>query len=900
VITRERWKKVERAFDDAVEQPADVRRRTMAGIDDTLRGEVESMLTASADEKDVVGAIVTRAIGRLRRPTVPMVGRQIGVYRLDRELGHGGMGAVYLATRADEQFTSRVAIKLLHRGLQTEQAISRFRDERQILAALEHPNIVRLLDGGSTAEHLPYLVMEYVRGTPITAYARARGLAVRERVALFRQVCSAIHYAHGKLIVHRDLKPSNILVTEDGAVKLLDFGIAKLLDATGRREAHTVAGMMPLTPDYASPEQVRGEQITTATDVYSLGVVLYELICDALPHKLDGVSLPSVLEHLERVPARPSAAAPPERRRELEGDLDNIVLKAMDKDPARRYLSADRLAEDLRRYLDGLPVEARAATWSYRARKFARRNRLAVAAATLVLTSLAAATAVSIREAHVADAEARRAEAQTARAEEATQHAQRRFGEVRALANTLLFDVDEAIVDLSGSTAAREMIVKRAQQYLDRLVGEAADDPSLARELAIAYLKIGDILGDPYKPNLGKPEAAAASYVRAEAIIDRLLASQPEGNASELKARVTMARGVLAGDAALIERSVEIARDLPPTVDVLRTRALAFLGIAKFKDGANPAREARELSATTAAWMRLAPSPEARYFEAVAHELAAEAALMMADTRGAKHEREAALRILRELMAEFPKRASYRREVWACSVNLAEGVLGNVDPDNNWLPTTDEREDALRSLLEADREGALMSERDPADIRTLNDRANVWMALGVLTNDVELVERARATWLNVGEPDAARASCALAPMLAKSHPARARRAIDDARREIPHVPNMLAGEQCDLQIARAQHALGDNAASASTRDALERALRARVAAQPANVSARIGLVETLLFAADLRPDARCEYFDRAIETWAGWPGEATEFTRSRVAALETDRTSHHCTAERPK
>jgi serine/threonine protein kinase len=311
---------------------------------------------------------------------------------------------VFLAERVDGEYQTKVAIKLLRR-LDSQDAIARFRDERQILATLEHPGIVRLLDGGSTDSGQPYLVMEYVAGVPISRYCAERRLSLPERLELFNRAAAAVAFAHQRLVVHRDLKPSNILVTREGTPKLLDFGISKLLDSPeglrdNQREASTRTGMQLLTPEYASPEQVRGQPISTATDVYSLGAVLYELCTDAKAQPLAGESVDQILRAiLDTDPPRPSTVAPAALARALRGDLDNIILKALHKQPDKRYGSVEQLIEDVERHLDGLPVKARAATLSYRAGKFVRRNLASVAAAGVVLGTLISATALSLRAA---------------------------------------------------------------------------------------------------------------------------------------------------------------------------------------------------------------------------------------------------------------------------------------------------------------------------------------------------------------------------------------------------------------------------------------------------------------------------------------------------------------------
>jgi serine/threonine protein kinase len=437
------------------------------------------------------------------------IGRRIGPYEIVREIGAGGVGSVYLAQRVDE-FRQRVAIKLLRAGMDSRMVISRFRHERQILAGLHHPNISRLLDGGATEDGRPYFVMEYVEGKPIDAYANERGLSIRERLQLFRQICAAVQYAHQNLVVHRDIKPGNILVTEDGTPKLLDFGIAKLqrpvpghdaaaqepsvAAAGGATLALTEADMRLMTPEFASPEQARGLPITTASDVYSLGVVLYQLLTGRMPYQFKTRSPVEVeLVISEQEPPRPSTVGGI-LAKGLTGDLDNLVLKALEKDTQRRYGSAEQLSEDIRRYLEGMPVLARPQTLFYRAGKFARRNRMAVAAAILLFVSLTGGLVATSWEAQVARQQRARAE--------------RRFNDVRRLTESFLFEFHDKIKDLTGATEARRLVVAKALEYLDGLEREASGDRSLQLELAEAYGRLGDVQGNPYSSNIGEIHSA--------------------------------------------------------------------------------------------------------------------------------------------------------------------------------------------------------------------------------------------------------------------------------------------------------------------------------------------------------------------------------------------------------
>jgi non-specific serine/threonine protein kinase/serine/threonine-protein kinase len=441
-------------------------------------------------------------------------GGRVGPYRLLREIGRGGMGTVYLAARDDGEFKHQVAIKLVKRGMDTDRILARFRHERQILAGLDHPNIARLLDGGHTDDGRPYFVMEYVDGESVREYCERRGLTVTDRIALFRTVCAAVQHAHQNLIVHRDIKASNIVVTDAGVPKLLDFGIAKLLDAErtdmGTAATDTVHAM---TPEYASPEQIRGEPVTTATDVYSLGVLLYELLAGRRPYETQGHRADEIARAVcDTEPPAPSNTVADRDAgrltRRLRGDLDTIVLMAMRKDPRRRYGSVEQLSADLGRHLEGRPVTAQRDTFAYRATKFVRRNRAGLAAAAVVFASLAGGLAATTWQARVARGERARAE--------------RRFSEVRTLATSFMFELHDAIANLPGSTPARALLVRRALTSLDGLAREAQGDVVLQRELAEAYQKVGDVQGNGYNSNLGDTDGALKSYRKSVELLERV------------------------------------------------------------------------------------------------------------------------------------------------------------------------------------------------------------------------------------------------------------------------------------------------------------------------------------------------------------------------------------------
>ena len=539
-MTPERWQQVKQVLaavlDLAPEERKDYLERTFAG-DPELRGEVEPLLAAEDSLRDefLSESDLAAAASTIPLDETSWVGRRIGAYKVVEQIGAGGMGEVYRAFRADDQYRKEVALKFVRGGHFGSAVFERFKTERQILAGLDHPNLARLLDGGATEEGFPYLVMELIDGRPITEYCDSRNLTLRERLQLFVEVCAGVHYAHQHLVIHRDIKPQNILVTPEGMPKLLDFGIAKILDTTSPESATdaTMTGFHLLTPRYASPEQIAGGPMSTASDVYSLGVVLYELLAGVSPYGLTSLS---TLE-LSRIVAdtevqRPSAAVlrdadaaeaaarrqttPEKLRRQLAGDLDNIVLMALRREPSRRYASVKDIQEDIRRHLEDIPVIARTDTMWYRTNRFVKRHKAGVAATAVVAVTLIAGIVVTVRAELVA---------------------RRRFNDVRALANSLIFDVHDSVKDLPGATPARKIIVDRALKYLNVLAQESSGDLGLQRELATAYEKVGSVQGDYLENNLGDYAGTLASYRKA---LD--LRTQIAASSSEWEDRVALAR----------------------------------------------------------------------------------------------------------------------------------------------------------------------------------------------------------------------------------------------------------------------------------------------------------------------------------------------------------------------
>lgn len=519
----ERWAEVETLFQQATDIPAGAARDRFlderCGADAWLRAEVLSLLQFDTrEESPLLDALHASAASTLiSEDLVP--GRMVGAWRIERELGRGGMAVVYLAARADGEFRKQVAIKVIKRGMDTTSIIERLRRERRILAALEHPSIARLVDGGTLPDGRPWIAMEYVDGVPIDRYCDCHSLGIDERCRLLDKVFDAVAAAHRNLVIHRDLKPGNILVTGDGNPKLLDFGIARLLDAGSEETADgplTLGSPQPLTPQYASPEQMRGEPVGTATDVYSLGVVVYELLAGARPAH----------DREKAQPIRASAAAlvagkDRQWSKRLTGDIDAILQMALRPEPDRRYLSVEQMQADLRRHLAGMPVVARNETWPYRCAKFFARHRVAAPVAAIVaLAAIAAVIAIVRAE--------RDAQAQRAKAEQ-------RLGQMVELANSELFNIHDSIEHLPGALDARRQVVESTLQYLDRLNAESGGDPRVLETLASAYTRVAKLQGSPMQPNLGDQKGAEQSYLKAAAIFDTLARHGPES--AELRLR---------------------------------------------------------------------------------------------------------------------------------------------------------------------------------------------------------------------------------------------------------------------------------------------------------------------------------------------------------------------------
>jgi eukaryotic-like serine/threonine-protein kinase len=535
----DRWQEVFRILDQVLELPPEERAacldRECAG-DGDLRAEVEAMVAGAETSVFFESPVVAFADPLVKAEDTRLHRDVIGPYRLGRELGHGGMGVVYLAERADGHFEQRVALKLIKRGMDSDEILRRFVAERQVLARLNHPHIARLLDGGVTDEGQPWFAMEYVDGVPLNRYSEDHELDVDGRLALFAKVCAAVQHAHRSLVVHRDLKPSNILVTPDGEIKLLDFGIAKALSPEPEDVTVTRAEARLMTPEYAAPEQIRGDPITTATDVYSLGAILYLLLTGRPAHQLAG----KTWTERERIicevePDPPSVAvrrtSRDRLRRRLAGDLDTIVLMALRKDPARRYPSVEALLEDLERHRTGLPVRARPDSVTYRARKFLGRHRFAMAGAAVVFLALAAGLAGTLWQSRATAREAAKAQA------------------VKNFVVSL-FQVSKPEESRGRDITASELLERGAR----RVDSGLAREPELQSELL-------DVLGVIHRDLGLYPEAD--TLLRRATVLSRSLRGESHGEvASRLTdwAGVVAARGEYDRAESLLTRAYAIRR----------------------------------------------------------------------------------------------------------------------------------------------------------------------------------------------------------------------------------------------------------------------------------------------------------------------------------------------------
>jgi tetratricopeptide (TPR) repeat protein len=531
---------------DAADLPDEKRSeflRRECGVDAGLRESVEALLTAD------------RAAGDHwleRRTSGLAAGSLIGPYRVEKMIGRGGMGAVYLARRADGQDEQQVALKLISAGMFNAELRSRFLRERQVLASLSHPTIARLLDAGITREDQPFLVLEYVQGVPIDRFCDERRLGVRDRLRLFLQVCAAVQEAHRKLIIHRDIKPANILVDTSGQPKLLDFGIAKIVTDDGVEAGNIDSSRTALlfTPNYASPEQISGQSVGIGTDIYSLGVLLYQLLAGVLPLPTEHATPLEAARIVQEQDPRPPSGATSSaaRRAELRGDLDTIVLSALRKNQAERYLSVESFAADIERYLAGFPVRARGKGFRYRAAKFVLRNRVWVAVAAALGIVVVGSGAAIVRS------------AQLAREQRAI--AERRFGELRELANSYIYELDAKLEAIPGTTAVRTLMAQRSLKYLDRLTADSGGDVKLERDAASGYLKFGLAMGVPGYSNLGDRKSARDSMEKAVGLRRSILRANPANLEDHLMlAHTLLLQGLVELNAGNIVRAEAVHKE---------------------------------------------------------------------------------------------------------------------------------------------------------------------------------------------------------------------------------------------------------------------------------------------------------------------------------------------------
>ncbi len=764
-------------FEQLVELPERERAARIAAlVDRGLAARVERLLAADGAGEAAIGDPLRAAAGWLAEEEraaglVDRRGERIGAWRILERIGRGGMGEVYLAERADGAFERRVALKLLKRGLDSEEIVARFLAERRILARLDHPGIAQLVDGGMAADGRPFFALELVPGLPITDWCAERKLPLEARLRLLLEVVAAVDFAHRNLVVHRDLKPSNVLVTAEGEVKLLDFGIAKLLG--GEEEAATSTGARLLTPRYAAPEQLAGEPVTTATDVHALGLLLWELATGEPARRGSGNTWSSAERETSTPPsARVLAATDPERApladpslrarrrlaRRLRGDFDNVALKALRREPERRYPSAAAFGDDLARFLDQRPVAARGGAFAYRAGKFARRHRAAVLAASLIVVSLLGGVVATWRQARIAERERARAE--------------RRFADVRRLANVALFDIHSSLDNVAGAMATRRLLVATALEYLDDLAAEAGDEPELLAELATAYERTAEVQGMPGWPSEGRTGDALASLERALELRRRRRTLVTAGAADDLaEARllvrlgsVLAARGSTAAALARHREAIAIyrtalgarggAKAAAPTLDerLELAQAMVAIGDDQWELGDIPAAAASYREALAAAGSARAAhpaSPLAIRQVGVVEQRLGDAAAETGDWSQALVHHGASLAVDHELAARARDDAEVQRDLGT--------DLSRLGVDYAALGRSAEALARHREAIEL-REALLAAE--PADARALEDAAEsrfhagkILASLGQRQAAVDEMEVAIGRWRTLARRD---------------------------------------------------------------------------------------------------------------------------------------------------
>lgn len=866
------WQRIESVFHACADKsPAEQRAILDAecGGNAAIRDAVEALLRADADG-DALSATFQRSIASELRTysdeqSAGLINAQLGPWRIVQLIGHGGMGVVYAGRRADDRFEKKVAIKVLRMGFVTPSDVERFRRERRILANLEHPNIARLIDGGEVMAggvETPYIVMEFVDGQTITTYCESRQLDIRARIQLFMRVLDAVQYAHQHFVLHRDLTPSNIFVTATHEVKLLDFGIATLISADdGPSPVETRA----LTPEYSSPEQARGGKLSAATDVFSLGAVLYQLLTGRQPHVFRSSDPLEIIRAISDDPPEPP---------KVNEDLDNIVLKALQKEPERRYASVAQFADDLTRYLDGRAVLARPDSLAYRAKKFVARNRWAVAGSALFAAAVilgVAGTAYQARRANM------------------------RADELRALAGQLLFQVHDSIATLPGATEARSVLVKTSVGALDRLTSDAGDNPEFLLDLAASYERLALLQGGP-SANIGALDEAAASYRKAADIYARLpvrVVSQPEvmRKASACWTRlgsVLMNTGHLADAKPAMARAVEFAeraRSTSGAPSIELVDALRYSGDLAINSGNSAEALPLYQKASSVMEELVALDPHNADFVrrlAVVSFRAGEAEIGVgALSAGSRRIAQAVARI-RALAKSDPKSPTFGREVGIMAMSLAN-TAGIADHLNLGHP-----DEALAWARTALDEFTRLATSDPANARGQLDLAQAYALLGAALRESDpggsLAAYEHMFAILDQLPAATRNSPrnkVLRLRFEREHAAALTRA-DRSVRSVPSLKRTLAAFQALgadftddigftlLELARAEDRHGDTTAAMHD---LERAITTLTGIVTVTLDARHGLSDALLLQSEwlARDASTCAASgaarDRAIALW---------------------------------
>ena len=717
------WARVKELLDQLLDRdPAD-RALAIEEIEDPgLRREVESLLAYAGNTGRLDECLYKAVLSVSDSDAMPATA---GPYRIERPLGSGGMGTVYLGVRDDDQLPSKVAIKVIQSG-GGRYLWERFRRERRILAGLIHPYIARLLDAGMLEDRRPYFVMEYVEGQPVQEYVARNSLHVAEILRLFLKICSAVQFAHQNLVIHRDLKPGNILITDAGEPRLLDFGIAKLLAEETSENEQTRPEDRVLTPAAASPEQTTGGPVTMASDVYSLGVLLYRLLTGVSPYaQAKNFEHDAARVIREFAPPPPSAvpSLPARTRRELRRDLDNIIRKAIEKDPNRRYSTVHELAADVERRLKGLPVQARPASLPYRVGKFVRRHRMGVTAAALVVIAIGGGMAGSLYYAH--------------RAHRAEIRALERFESLRKITHSLLFEIHGAIQNLPGATAARGLLLHRVVEYLGQLSGESIQDPVVLNDLAEAYILVASIENGTRGARLGgSPRDSLAMQQKALEIRTRLAAEFPgdrkyradlESAMWEVAATYSYLGDIqksLENQARLLAmREQDAARDNTPENRYSMTTPLIAIGdLRRILGDLDASLDCHRRSLKIREALVDSDPTNARYRRGlgIAHEFAGYTYTARREYANAAREQGAAATLFESVLKNDPNNTDLQRMALVSEENLCESLAYNGRGS--------EAEGHCKTALEVARE---MYNNDKKDIQALEDLASVTSSMSL-------------------------------------------------------------------------------------------------------------------------------------------------------------------------